>query len=224
MKSEFYSEIESYMLNIMKDSSHDILHIYRVLKNALLIAQHTTGKIDFKVLITASLLHDIGRGKQFENLDICHAKIGSQKAKAFLKSLKCDDGFVEHVSNCILTHRLRKNIQPQSIESKILFDADKLDSIGVIGIARILMYGGAISEPLYKIKNGKIMTDATKAETSTFFQEFNLRHHNSQFFLYTDYAKSLAKKKVEQSQKFYNDLYNEINDTIENELISLYVN
>lgn len=212
------------MLNIMKDSSHDISHIYRVLNNALLIAQHTTSQLDINVLITSSLLHDIGRSKQFENLDLCHAEIGSQKAKKFLKDLKCDDDFVNHVCNCIYTHRLRSNIRPESIEAKILFDADKLDSIGVIGIARMLMYGGAIAEPLYKTKNGKVMTDATKAETSTFFQEFNLRHYNSEIFLYTDYAKSLAKKKVEQAQKFYNDLYNEINDNIENNLISLYMN
>lgn len=223
MKREFYSRIENYMLKMMKDSAHDIQHVYRVLNYALLIAQNTPDEIDSNVLIAACLLHDIGRGKQFENLDLCHAEIGSKQAKLFLKSLNCDDDFAEHVSNCILTHRLRKNVQPKSIEAKILFDADKLDSIGVIGIARILMYSGANSEPLYIAENSKIITHATTEEISTFFQEFNLRHSNIKHFLHTNYAKSLAWKKVEQAQKFYNDLYNEVNGTIENELISSYL-
>lgn len=78
------------------------------------------------------LLHDIGRKEQFENPELCHAIAGSEKVK-----------------HCIKTHRYRKNNLPESLEAKILFDADKLDVTGAMGIARTLIYKGIVSEPIY---------------------------------------------------------------------------
>ena len=221
MKKEFYQKIENHMLFVMQDSAHDVQHIYRVLNNALIISKHENSNININVLITACLLHDIGRAKQFEDLNLCHAEIGGRKANTFLNQLNCSNNFIDQVCKCINSHRLRKGIKPQSIEAKILYDADKIDSIGVIGIARMLMYGGAINEPLYKTNNNTILTTPTEAEVSTFFQEFNLR--NSELRLYTNYGTELAKSKIEKAKQFYNNLYHELNETIKNDLISEYV-
>lgn len=76
MTKETYDLIENYMLSCMEDSAHDKEHIYRVLFNALEIAK-AENDIDYDVLITACLLHDIGRREQFDNPALCHAIDGS---------------------------------------------------------------------------------------------------------------------------------------------------
>ena len=76
MTKETYDLIENYMLSCMEDSAHDKEHIYRVLFNALEIAK-AKNDIDYDVLITACLLHDIGRREQFDNPALCHAIDGS---------------------------------------------------------------------------------------------------------------------------------------------------
>lgn len=79
-----YRLMEDYMLSCMGDSAHDKEHIYRVLYNALEIA-NTEINVDYDILIAACLLHDIGRKEQFENPALCHARVGSEKAYRFLK-------------------------------------------------------------------------------------------------------------------------------------------
>ena len=125
MNHSTYSLIERYMLSCMKDSAHDKEHIYRVLYNAMIIAE-SEQNVDYDVLITSCLLHDIGRKEQYENPNLCHAEVGSKKAYAFLIENDFDTDFVEKVRHCIKTHRYRKSSPPGTIEAKILFDADKL--------------------------------------------------------------------------------------------------
>lgn len=83
MTKETYTMIESYMFSCMDDSAHDKEHIYRVLYNALEIAK-TEADVDYDILITACLLHDVGRKEQFENPKLCHAMVGAEKAYQFL--------------------------------------------------------------------------------------------------------------------------------------------
>lgn len=139
-----FSAIEKYMLSCMRDSAHDNEHIYRVLYNALTIAG-SENNVDYDVLIASCLLHDIARDEQFSNPQICHAAVGGEKAFHFLIEHGFTIEFAEKVKHCIQTHRFRINNEPQSIEAKILFDADKLDVAGAIGIARTLIYKGIFS-------------------------------------------------------------------------------
>lgn len=125
----------------MEDSAHGEYHIYRVLYNALEITK-TEKDVNYDILICACLLHDIGRKEQFENPALCHAEVGGRKAYKFLLENGFDPTYAEHVKECIITHRFRKNNSPGSIEARILFDVDKLESAGAIGIARTLIYKG----------------------------------------------------------------------------------
>ena len=77
-----YEKTESYMLSCMNDSAHDKEHVYRVLYYALEIAKQEPD-VDYEILITSCLLHDIGRKEQFENPGLCHARVGGDKAYAF---------------------------------------------------------------------------------------------------------------------------------------------
>ena len=135
MNRETYNLLESFMLSCMEDAAHDKDHVYRVLYQALELAR-SEDHVDYDVLIGACLLHDIGRKEQFENPALCHAVVGSEKAYDFLIEHGLGMEYGEQVKQCILTHRYRNNHPPQSIEAKILFDADKLDVVGAMEIGR----------------------------------------------------------------------------------------
>ena len=83
-----YEKTEAYMLSCMNDSAHDKEHVYRVLYYALEIAKPEPD-VDYEILITSCLLHDIGRKEQFENPGLCHARVGGDKAYAFLVGAGC---------------------------------------------------------------------------------------------------------------------------------------
>ena len=136
MNKETYGLLEDYMICCMTDAAHDKEHVYRVLYNALEIAGEEAD-VDYDILIAACLLHDIGRKEQFENPALCHAAVGSEKAYRFLLAHGFEVPYAEQVKQCIRTHRYRKNDPPQSLEAKILFDADKLDVTGAIGMEKI---------------------------------------------------------------------------------------
>ena len=212
-----YNEIENYMLQQMQDSAHDRHHIYRVLNAAVDIAKHIDIK-DTDVLLAACLLHDIGREKQFADLEnICHAKIGSEMAYDFLLSRRWAPQKALHVKECISAHRYRGDNKPQSIEAKILFDADKLDVTGAIGIARTLIYEGQIMEPLYIIsEDGDIIVDGGGAEISSFFQEYNYKLKNVYDSFFTERAREIALKRQKTAVDFYNGLFDEISQSYKN--------
>ena len=205
-----YSLVENYMLSYMTDSAHDKEHIYRVLYTALDIAKHEA-TVDYDILICACLLHDIGRTEQFENPSVCHAEAGSEKAYQFLIQNGFDKYFSESVKNCILTHRFRQSRQPESIEAKILFDADKLDVTGALGIARTLLYKGEVAEPLYSLtKQGHVSTGETD-HTASFFREYHYKLKNIYDSFYTRRGAELAETRRRAAADFYNAIFNEVN-------------
>ncbi|MBD5549198.1 MAG: HD domain-containing protein [Lachnospiraceae bacterium] len=215
MNKETYCLLENCMLCCMEDSAHDKEHIYRVLYNALEIAK-TENNVNYDVLIAACLLHDIGRKEQFENPVLDHAIVGSEKAYQFLLAHGFEMSYAEQVKQCIKTHRYRKNNLPQSIEAKILFDADKLDVAGAIGIARTLLYKGSVSEPLYSVMpNGSVSTGENDIMPS-FFQEYKYKLENLYSNFYTEKATTIAKERQQIAMEFYNSLYQEVNLSYQN--------
>lgn len=215
MTSETYTLLENYMRTSMEDSAHDKEHIYRVLYNALEIAK-TQSAVDYDVLIGACLLHDIGRKEQFENPDLCHAAVGAQKAYTFLMEHGFDASFSDRVKHCIQTHRFRKSNPPGSIEAKILFDADKLDAAGVMGVARTLVYKGAVGDPLYSLLPNGMVSNGEHDETPSFFQEYKYKLENIYDHFYTARGEEIARERKSAAVAFYDSLYSEVSAAYEN--------
>lgn len=215
MNKDTYSLFEEYMISCMEDSAHDKEHIYRVLYNALRIAKKESN-VDYDVLICACLLHDIGRKEQFANPELCHAIVGSEKAYAFLINNGYENQYAEKVKHCIRTHRYRKNNLPESLEAKILFDADKLDATGTMGIARTLIYKGIVSEPIYTLLPDGSVSNGENDTKPSFFQEYKYKLEKVYSNLYTMEAKVIAKERQESAIAFYNSLYEEIKSSYEN--------
>jgi len=208
-----YDQIESYMLSQMQDSAHDKHHVYRVLNSAVDIYEHEDETpVDFEILVAACLLHDIGREKQFsDSKKFNHAVVGGEMAYEFLISLGWDRK-AGHVRECIASHRFRGKNRPESIEAKILFDADKLEASGAIGIARTLIYGGQVGEPLYIMdEDENIIIDGGGADITSFFQEYNFKLKMIYDSFYTKRAKEIAMKRQKTAIDFYNRIYDEVN-------------
>ncbi len=114
------------------DAAHAFDHVLRVTRLAEHIAQAEGA--DLQVVRTAALLHDCAR------LEPDHHLAGAQRARELLAS--DDPGFVEAVAHCIESHRFSVEPHPATIEAQCLCDADKLDAIGAIGVARAFAFAG----------------------------------------------------------------------------------
>ena len=105
-------------------------------------------------------------------VSICHAERGGELAKDILSRFPYTVYQIKHIQECIRTHRFRGENYPKSIEAKILFDVDKLDSPGCIRIARTFLFKGAIGEPIYSFKKGTFEIDY---DAPSFIREYNFK-------------------------------------------------
>lgn len=128
--------------------SHDWQHSLRVHKLCLRIGPEAGA--DMVVLEAAAYLHDIGRASQDNsNGSICHAAKGARMAEDLLASLPLESEHKQNIIHCIRAHRYRGDCAPQTIEAQALFDADKLDAIGAIGVARAYLFAGELGARLH---------------------------------------------------------------------------
>jgi len=115
---------------------------------------------DMAVLRIAALLHDIGRAFQDAAKGaVCHAEIGAEMAASIIEGLTLASEQKENILHCIRTHRYRNSHRPETIEARVLFDADKLDAIGAVGVARAYLFAGEVGamlhNPGHNIENTK---------------------------------------------------------------------
>jgi uncharacterized protein len=128
--------------------SHDWSHVERTYKLCVKIGKKE--KADLQVLKAAALLHDIARMEEdVSSGKICHAERSATMAEKILKEVKFPRTKIRQVMHCIESHRFRGIRKPKTLEAKILSDADKLDAIGAIGVARAYAYGGEHGYRLY---------------------------------------------------------------------------
>jgi len=174
------------------EGGHDWFHIERVYKNSLLIAKHE--KVDITVVSLAALLHDIADSK-FHSGD---ETIGPRVASEFLLKHNVDSEIIEHVTQIIenMSFKNSFDLNPSftSKEMEVVQDADRLDAIGAIGIARCFNYGGFKDRPLYnpEIKPNLNMTKAEykAAETPT------INHFYEKLLLLKDQMNTKTGKRI----------------------------
>lgn len=131
------------------DPAHDFTHILRVYRNARRIGQEEGA--DMPVLLLAALLHDVGSDKKDNYGDPEREKknLGRQATETFLDSMGLDEKRKEEVLYAIDVHRFSRGILPVTLEARILQDADRLDALGAVGIARVFLTGGALGREMY---------------------------------------------------------------------------
>jgi len=129
------------------DGSHDIAHILRVFKNAIRI--HAIEGGTAHVLAAAVLLHDCVSVEKNSPLRSQASRLAAEKASGILAGLGWDVADIEAVAHAITTHSFSANIAPETLEAKILQDADRLDAIGMVGAARCFYIAGRMGSGLY---------------------------------------------------------------------------
>ena len=128
--------------------SHDWDHTLRVVRLCQMMGPAENADMD--VLSAAAYLHDIGRTMQdVSNGAICHAEKGAQMAGPMVKALPLSKKQKQNIIHCIRSHRFRNQHKPASTEAKVLFDADKLDAIGAVGVARAFLFAGELGARLH---------------------------------------------------------------------------
>ena len=210
-----YKKIFEIVKNKLTCSAHNLDHVFRVYNLSLLIAKYEKD-VDLDILIPAALLHDIARVEESEDMtgEIDHAVLGSEVASNILRTLEYEEEKIEKIKHCIVTHRFRTGNIPNTIEAKILFDADKLDAIGAIGIARTFMLSGQFGQRLVlnnslsdylnnnTVENGRIKD----ISQHTPFIEYEVKMKKIPNKLYTEKAKEIGKERIEFMEEFFHRL------------------
>ncbi|UCD77773.1 MAG: HD domain-containing protein [Desulfobacterales bacterium] len=153
--------------------SHDWEHTLRVRRLCERIG--AVEGVDMDVVLVAAYLHDIGRSHQDDsNGAVCHAEEGARLAGSMLEQLALTAGQKKNVLHCIRSHRYRGNHEPRTPEARVLFDADKLDAIGAVGVARAFLFAGEVGARLH---GGHTNVEETQPYTidDTGYREFKVK-------------------------------------------------
>jgi uncharacterized protein len=184
-------------------------HTERVHKTALYIGRLMGARLD--VLSAAALLHDIGRRYETrEQGKICHAEKGAELARDILKKLDFGGpNLIGEVAHCVETHRYRGNKVPQTLEAKILYDADKLDSIGAVGIGRAFLFAGQTGARLHNESDVDILACKPYSEEDTAYREFKFKMSKIKDRMLTPEGKRLAAERHDFMEIFFERLERE---------------
>jgi len=206
-----------------RDWAHGKSHIERVLRTAVEIGKREGA--DLEIIELSAILHDIfANEEKRSNVEgFRHEIEASKEAKNILKNLGFTDRTVDAVCHCIESHRKRTGrVQPQTVEAKCLFDADKLDCIGAIGIVRSAFMSLEQGQEFYKqedietYKRRNIRPDGTVIDfaqhSSNLEYELSLKEVAKR--MYTETGKRLARERAVFMDEFYSRLGKELKGII----------
>ncbi len=222
LRTEIWETVDLYYPK--HDWAHGRSHIQRVVRMAMKIGKQEGANLE--IIELAAILHDIfeNREAQASIEGFRHEIEGSKEARKILTKLGIADGTVDAVCHCIESHRKRSGrIKPETIEAKCLFDADKLDCIGAIGIIRSAFISFDRKQEFYReednidaYKRRNIRPDGTIIDfalhSSNLEYELSLKGVVSR--MYTETGKRLAKERAAFMDGFYDRLGKEIKGMI----------
>ncbi len=185
------------------DPAHDFEHVLRVYANAERICKKE--KADKKLVLTAALLHDIVSFPKSDPRSKTSSTKSAIKAKKILQKLLYSYEEIKIIINAIENHSFSKNKTPKTLEEKILQDADRLDALGAIGIARTFAVGGAENRSFYNSSDPFCLSRKPND------QEWTLDHFYKKLLVLeskmnTKSGKVEAKRRTKIIKKFLNDL------------------
>jgi uncharacterized protein len=188
---------------MFQDQAHDINHVLRVVKSAKSLCQSENAKLE--VVLPAAYLHDCFSFPK-NHPDRAHSsKFAADKAVAFLISIGYSLEYFDEIHHAIAAHSFSANIIPQTIEAKVVQDADRLDSLGAIGIARCLQVSTHLGVKLY-------------SHDDTFCQQrlpddrsYTIDHFYAKLFKLADIMNTeTAKKEAQNRTKFMREYLHQL--------------
>ena len=188
--------------------SHDWEHTERVLALAEHLAKAEDADVD--IVRCAAVLHDLARCEEDQSGGkVDHALRGAELARDLLRTHGWEEADVERVAHCIETHRFRNQLEPRTLEAKVLFDADKLDSIGAVGIGRAFLFAGEVGA---KLHNPGVDIEQTRPYTveDTAYREYQVKLRKIRDRILTPEGRRLAQARHEFMQAFFKRLDQEV--------------
>jgi uncharacterized protein len=183
------------------DAAHDFDHVLRVLALAERLARSEGA--DLEIVRAAALLHDMARGQGAD-----HAQAGADLARRLLAGQPTER--VEAVAHAIAAHRFRTGPPPQTLEAEVLHDADKLDAIGAIGVARAFARGGHEGQRLWAEVPPGYQEATAAAGEHTPVHEYHVKLSKIRDRLLTESARRLAKERHDFMVAFFEQLEREV--------------
>jgi len=191
-----------------RDPAHDFYHILRVYKNAELIGQHEGA--DMEVLLAAALLHDLvvypkGSAKRSKSADD-----SADMAEKILHDYGYPQDKIDRICYCIRAHSYSKNLIPSTLEGKILQDADRLDAIGAIGVARTFSVGGSENRMFYNPSDPFCKSDREPDDKRWTLDHFQAKLLKLKDSMHTQAARDMAQERANFMRLFVERLQKEI--------------
>ncbi len=190
------------------DGSHDRSHLLRVWSNAATIADREAG-CNRAVLVAAVILHDCVAVEKDSPLRSQASRLAAARARSVLAALGWDAAEIDQTAHAIEAHSFSADIPPETIEARILQDADRLDAIGAIGIARCFYVAGRMGSKLYNPE------DPPASNRDLDDRSFALDHFGAKLFkiagnFQTKSGQELAEARTRTMQGFVDALLHEI--------------
>lgn len=191
-----------------RDSAHDLQHILRVYKNAELIGKREGA--DMEVLLAAVLLHDIvvypkGSAKSSKSADD-----SADMAEKILKGYGVSKEKIDRISYCMRTHSYSRRLVPATLEGKILQDADRLDALGAIGIARTFSVGGSEDRMFYNPEDPFWKTGREPDDWQWTLDHFQAKLLRLKDSMHTKAAQEMAEERTRFMEQFIEQLKKEL--------------
>lgn len=189
------------------DGSHDIAHLQRVWNNAAAIRAEEGG--DDEILAAAALLHDCVTVEKNDPLRPQASRLAAGKASTILEALDWSPARIAAVAHAIEAHSFSAGLRPETLEARILQDADRLDAIGMIGVARCFYVAGRLGSALYD------PADPAASRRPLADARFALDHFDNKLFKLADGFQTaagarMAAQRHQRLRRFYDEFLDEI--------------
>lgn len=189
------------------DPSHDVLHSKRVVRNAIELCK--TEQARMEIVLPAAWLHDLVNVPKNDPRRKQASRLSAQAAWEYLKSVNYPQDLLPEIAHAIEAHSFSAGIEPRTVEAQIVQDADRLDGIGAIGIARCFVVAGLLKRSLYSEEDP--FCEDRKPQDS----EFTIDHFYQKLLVVarsmkTKTAKEEGQRRLAVMKNFLDNLKNEI--------------
>jgi len=166
---------------------------------------------DLEVLELAALLHDIGRAaEKASGGKLCHARAGAERAREIMGEQNVPQVTAARVFHCIASHRFRgNNSRPETLEARVLFDADKLDALGAVGVGRAFLFAGEVGARLHNPEVDIARTRSYSRE-DTAYREFFVKLRKVRERMLTGTGRRMAEDRHAFMESFFQRLDQEV--------------
>jgi uncharacterized protein len=202
--------IEIAKTTLAADSAHDFSHCLRVLANAKKIAALEGG--DIEVLTASAFLHDIANLPKNHPESHLSSERSAERSEKILRELGFSEEKIVKAKDAILCHSYSRGLTPQTLEGRIFQDADRLDGIGAIGIARTFTVGGATARPLYSENDPFLKGNRTPNDKENTLDHFFIKLFKIDEKMQTEAGRKLAQERTERMKRFLKELQDEVGE------------